>query len=173
VYIEAVKLSAKVDYAVRAALELAAAGDEPVKSEHIARAQDIPPRFLENILMEMRQAGLLHSQRGADGGYWLARPASDITVADVMRVEAGNLADIHGERPEAVRYGGNAECLRDVWVAARTVYRSVLEHVTLADIVAGELPQEICELTSRPDTWRSHWPPAAAAEAAAAEAEAS
>lgn len=169
-YIEAVKLSAKVDYAVRAALELAAAGDEPVKSEHIARAQDIPPRFLENILMEMRQAGLLHSQRGADGGYWLARPASDITVADVMRVEAGNLADIHGERPEAVRYQGNAERLRDVWVAARTVYRDVLEHVTLADIVAGDLPSEICELTSRPDTWRSHWPPSAGAEAAAAKA---
>lgn len=155
------KLSAKVDYAVRAALELAAAGDQSVKGEQIARAQDIPPRFLENILGDLRQAGLVHSQRGTDGGYRLARPASEITVADVMRIEAGNLADIHGERPEEVRYHGPAERLRDVWVAARTTYRALLERVTLADIVAGELPDEVVEITSRPDSWRSHWPPKA------------
>ena len=153
------KLSAKVDYAVRAALELAAAGDRAVKGEQIAHAQDIPPRFLENILGDLRQAGLVHSQRGAEGGYRLARPAQEITVADVMRIEAGNLADIHGERPESVRYHGPAERLRDVWVAARTSYRAVLEQVTLADIVAGELPQSIVDITGRPDSWRSHWPP--------------
>lgn len=154
------KLSAKVDYAVRAALELAAAaGDGPVKSERIARAQEIPPRFLENILTDLRHAGLVHSQRGADGGFWLARPASDITIADVIRAEEGNLADIHGERPEHVRYEGPSERLRDVWVAARAAYRSVLESVTLADVVAGELPEPVRVLTDEPDTWRSHWPP--------------
>lgn len=160
------KLSAKVDYAVRAALELAAAGDHSLKGEQIASAQDIPPRFLENILGDLRQAGLVHSQRGTEGGYRLARPASEITVADVMRIEAGNLADIHGERPEEVRYQGAAERLRDVWVAARTSYRAMLEKVTLADIVSGDLPPEILAITSQPDAWRSHWPPTAAHEKA-------
>ena len=155
------KLSAKVDYAVRAALELAAAGDCALKGDQIARAQDIPPRFLENILGDLRQAGLVHSQRGSDGGYRLARPAHEITVADVMRIEAGNLADIHGERPEEVRYQGAAERLRDVWVAARTTYRALLEQVTLADVVSGELPAPVIEINSDPDSWRSHWPPAA------------
>ena len=153
------KLSANVDYAVRAALELAAAGDQAVKGEQIAHAQDIPPRFLENILGDLRQAGLVHSQRGAEGGYRLARPADEITIADVMRIEAGNLADIHGERPESVHYHGAAEQLRDVWVAARTAYRAVLEQVTLAEVVSGRLPREILDITRDPDSWRSHWPP--------------
>jgi Rrf2 family protein len=156
-----VKLSAKVDYAVRAALELAAAADNgPVKSERIATAQDIPARFLENILTDLRHAGLVHSQRGADGGFWLARPPSEITVADVIRAEEGNLADIHGERPEQVQYPGASERLRDVWVAARAAYRQVLEGVTLEDIASGDLPDHVRELTDRPDTWESHWPPA-------------
>ena len=158
------KLSAKVDYAVRAALELAAAhGQGPVKAEEIARAQGIPPRFLENILVELRRGGLINSQRGAEGGFWLAREPGEITVADVMRAEEGNLAGVRGSRPEEVHYGGAAEHLRDVWVAARASYRSILESVTLAHIVDGTLPEEVAALVAKPDTWRSHWPAAGVA----------
>ena len=141
------RVSAKVDYALRAALELAAAGDGPTKGERISQAQDIPLKFLENILLELRHGGLVQSQRGADGGYWLARPAEEIKLADVIRA---------GSRPEVVEYAGPAAKLQDVWVALRANMRAVLEELTLADVASGELPPEIVEITAQPEAWESH-----------------
>ncbi len=117
------RVSAKADYAIRAALELAAAGDGPVKGDRIAKAQEIPPNFLENILGDLRNAGLVASRRGADGGYWLARPAEEISLADVIRAVDGPLANVRGVRSEQVAYTGSAERLRDVWVAVRASLR--------------------------------------------------
>ncbi|MGZ4381649.1 MAG: RrF2 family transcriptional regulator [Gaiellaceae bacterium] len=131
------RVSAKVDYAVRAAIELAvAAGEGPLKGERIATAQSIPPKFLENILLDLRHAGLVASQRGTEGGYWLARPPEEITVADVIRAVEGPIASVRGVRPDELEYTGSAEPLRDVWLDLRTALRGVLEHVTLADLVA-------------------------------------
>ena len=129
------RVSAKVDYAVRAAIELAvAAGEGPLKGERIATAQGIPPKFLENILLDLRHAGLVSSQRGAEGGYWLARPPGEITVADIIRAVEGPIASVRGVRPDELEYTGSAEPLRDVWLELRTALRGVLEHVTLADL---------------------------------------
>ena len=150
------RVSAKADYAVRAAVELAAAGDGPVKGERIAQAQSIPPNFLENILSDLRIAGLVASRRGQEGGYWLAQPAERISVADVIRAVDGPLANVRGIRPEQVEYGGTAEPLRDVWVAVRASLRNVLEHVTLADLARGELPGVVRTLTRDPDAWTAH-----------------
>jgi Rrf2 family protein len=146
-----VKISAKADYAVRAAAELAAAGEGPVKGEALATAQAIPQNFLENILTDLRHAGLVKSQRGADGGYRLARPAADVTVADVIRAVDGPLASVRGEAPENVSYVGAAAPLADVWIAVRASLRQVVEHVTLADLAAGEVPGEIARLAEDPD----------------------
>jgi len=131
-----VRVSAKVDYALRAASELAAAGGGPVKGDRLATAQGIPPKFLENILIELRHAGLVASQRGADGGYRLARPAAEITVADVIRAVEGPIASVRGSRPDEVSYVGPAAPLRDVWIELRAAMRGVLETTTLADLVA-------------------------------------
>ena len=120
------RISAKADYAVRAAVELAAAGEGPTKGEAIAGAQAIPVKFLENILADLRHAGLVRSQRGVDGGYWLARPADEITVADVIRAVEGPLASIRGRRPEEVRYEGSSSPLVDVWIAVRASLRDVV-----------------------------------------------
>ena len=147
------KVSAKADYAVRAAVELAAAGAGPVKGDRVARAQEIPLNFLENILVDLRNAGLVASKRGADGGYWLARPAEEITLADVIRAVDGPLANVRGVRPEALVFAGSAEPLRDVWVAVRASLRGVLEQVTLADLAAGRLPGNVRELAADPDAW--------------------
>lgn len=148
------RISAKTDYAVRAAVELAAVRDElPLKSERIAQAQGIPLRFLENILVQMRQGGIVVSRRGAEGGYRLADPPDQITVADVIRAIDGPLAAVAGERPEKLGFDGTAEPLRDVWVAVRASLRDVLEHVTLADLAAGELPEAVRSRTSDPDAW--------------------
>ena len=125
-----VKVSAKSDYAVRALLELAQAGDGPVKGEQLAQSQDIPLKFLENILGDLRHAGLVRSQRGAEGGYWLARPADEITLAEIIRAVEGPLANVRGVRPDAITYQGAAEPLKDVWIAVRASLRSVLEAVT-------------------------------------------
>lgn len=151
------RVSAKVDYALRAAAELAAAqGEGPVKGEVISRAQGIPLKFLENILLELRHAELVHSQRGTEGGYWLARPASEITLADVIRAVEGPLANVRGVRPEAVAYQGAAEPLREVWVAVRASLRGVLESVTLGDLAAGTLPDSVRALVADPDAWLPH-----------------
>jgi Rrf2 family protein len=151
------RVSAKADYAVRAMVELAAAGDgEPVKGEQIADAQGIPLRFLENILAELRHQGLVQSRRGAEGGYWLTRAADEITIAEVIRAVEGPLASVRGERPEEMTYEGDAAPLQLVWVALRSNIRAVLERVTLADVVADELPPQVIELTARPDVWEPH-----------------
>ncbi len=150
------RLSAKADYAVRAMAELAAAGEGPVKGDRIAKAQRIPPKFLENILLDLKHAGLVQSQRGAEGGYWLARAGDTITLAEVIRAVDGPLANVHGLRPEALEYEGPAEPLREVWVAVRASLRAVLESVTLADLAAGKLPAAVAELTRAPDAWSPH-----------------
>jgi Rrf2 family protein len=152
-----VRVSAKTDYALRAALELAAAPDEkPMKGERIATAQAIPLRFLENILMQLRHAGLVESRRGAEGGYRLARPAADVTLADVIRAIDGPLAGVSGARPETLEFTGVAEPLRDVWIAVRASLRGVLEGVTLADVAGGGLPQHVRELVADEDAWVPH-----------------
>ena len=152
----AVRVSAKVDYALRAVAELAAAGEGPVKGERIAKAQEIPLKFLENILLDLRHAGLVRSQRGTEGGYWLARPADEIALAVVIRAVEGPLANVRGIRPDELEYGGSAARLRDVWIAVRATLRSVLEHVTVADLARGELPAEVAALTQDPEAWRPH-----------------
>lgn len=150
------RISAKTDYAVRAVVELAAAGaddEHPVKSERLATAQGIPLRFLENILMQLRQAGIVVSRRGAEGGYRLAKPPEEITVADVIRAIDGPLAGVGGERPEKLTFPGAAAPLRDVWVAVRASLRDVLEHVTLAELANGDLPEAVKSHTEDPDAW--------------------
>jgi Rrf2 family protein len=152
-----VRITAKADYAVRAAAELAAAeGTGPIKGERIATAQDIPLKFLENILSELRTAGLVASRRGAEGGYWLDRPASEVTVADVLRAVEGPLASIRGTGPERLSYGGAAQALPQMWVALRSSLRIVLEGVTLADLASGELPARVTALADEPDAWVKH-----------------
>lgn len=153
------RVSAKADYAVRAVIELAASSspDSPVKGTVVSKAQKIPLRFLENILNELRHAGIVQSQRGSEGGYWLARTPDDITVAEIIRAVEGPLASVRGERPEDLEYRGDAEPLRDVWVALRANIRQVLESVTLADVVAGELPPQVSELVvGHPEAWEPH-----------------
>ena len=151
----AVRITARVDYAVRAALELAAVVPDTLTADRIAMAQGIPARFLQAILGDLQHARLVTSQRGRDGGYRLALPPSEISIARVMRVEQGFLAEVHGKRPEDVAYPGAAETLASVWVAAREGYRRVLEEVTLADVVAGKLPAHAAELVALEDAWRS------------------
>jgi Rrf2 family protein len=151
-----VRVSAKADYALRATIELAAAGEGPVKGERIAQAQEIPLKFLENILGDLRHAGIVRSQRGAEGGYWLARPAEEITVADVVRAVEGPIANVRGLGPESVEYAGSAERLREVWIAVRANLRAVLEHVTLADVAQRDLPHSVEELARDPDAWQPH-----------------
>jgi Rrf2 family protein len=151
------RVSAKVDYAVRAGAELAAAaGHGPVKGERVAQAQEIPLKFLENILLDLKHAGLVQSQRGAEGGYWLARSPEEITLAEVIRAVEGPIANVRGERPEQVEYSGAAEQLREVWIAVRGNLRAVLEHVTLADLAAGRLPDDVARIAADPDAWLPH-----------------
>ncbi|HSS82078.1 MAG TPA: Rrf2 family transcriptional regulator [Gaiellaceae bacterium] len=151
------RVSAKVDYAVRAGAELAAAaGRGPVKGDTIAQAQKIPLKFLENILLDLKHAGLVQSQRGAEGGYWLAKEPAEISLADVIRAVEGPIANVRGERPEQVEYAGAAEPLREVWIAVRGNLRAVLESVTLADVAAGQLPDEVSRIAADPDAWQPH-----------------
>ena len=150
------RISAKVDYAVRAAVELAAADEGPVKGERISAAQDIPLKFLENILGELKHAGLVRSQRGTEGGYWLARGAEEVTIADVIRAVEGPLASVRGEAAEAIKFSGSAEPLGKLWVAVRANLREVLEAVTLADVASGRLPPQIDKITSDPSAWVTH-----------------
>jgi Rrf2 family protein len=148
-----VRTTAKADYAIRAAAELAAAADGPVKAERIAQAQAIPLKFLENILVDLKHAGIVQSQRGPEGGYRLAVPAEEVALADVIRAVEGPLANVRGQSPDQLEYEGSAERLREVWVAVRASLRSVLEQVTLADLARGELPPHVVELTKDPEAW--------------------
>ncbi|MBX6390908.1 MAG: Rrf2 family transcriptional regulator [Frankia sp.] len=147
------QISARADYALRALLTLAASDGGLVKGEVLAAAQDLPLRFLENILTDLRRAGLVTSRRGAEGGYQLARPANEIDVATVIRATDGPLAGVRGQRPEEVSYDGAAKHLQDVWIAVRVSLRQVLESVTLADIVSGELPEIVRESGRVPGAW--------------------
>ena len=135
------RVSAKVDYALRATAELAAAQLEtdqagPIKGERLAASQQIPLNFLENILLELRRSGIVASQRGAEGGYWLAKPPAEVSLADVIRAVEGPIATVRGSRPEEVDYVGAAAALREVWIELRTSMRAVLEETSLADLVA-------------------------------------
>ena len=148
------RVSAKVDYALRAGAQLAAAtSDGPQKGDHIARAQNIPLKFLENILLDLKHAGIVQSHRGPDGGYRLAVPAEEVALADVIRAVEGPLANVRGQSPDQLEYEGSAERLREVWVAVRASLRSVLEQVTLADLAGGKLPPHVVELTKDPEAW--------------------
>jgi Rrf2 family protein len=147
-----VRVTAKVDYALRALVELAADGGT-VKGDRLAQAQGIPLKFLENILAELRRAGLVGSQRGADGGYRLQRVADKISVADVIRAVEGPLADVHGTPPESLDPPGVAAPVREVWLATRAALRSVLEVVTVADIATKDLPPVVTALLADPDAW--------------------
>lgn len=153
------QVSAKIDYALRAAAELARAAAEetgPVKGETISESQGIPKKFMENILHDLKRSGIVRTRRGASGGYWLALPAEEISLADIIRAIEGPLANVRGEWPEAVEYSGAAEHLQEVWIAVRANLRAVLESVTLADLVEGELPTPITELTRDPEAWVHH-----------------
>ena len=148
------RISAKADYAVRAAIELAAATDEkPVKAERIATAQGIPLNFLENILGELRHAGIVRSHRGAEGGFRLAKPATELTIADIIRAVEGPLASVRGGPPEEAEYPGAAASLPRVWIAVRANLRRVMEHITVADIAGGQLPKSIDKLAEDPEAW--------------------
>lgn len=148
------RISAKADYAVRAVVELAAASDEkPIKAERIANAQGIPLNFLENILGELRHAGIVRSQRGAEGGFRLAKPAEDVTVADVIRAVEGPLASVRGGPPEDAEYGGAASELPTVWIAVRANLRRVVERVTIAELSRGDLPEDVLALAKDPGAW--------------------
>ncbi len=146
------RLTAKADYAVRAAVELAASEGQLVKADDLARRQDIPRQFLDNILLDLRRAGIVTTQRGSEGGSRLARPASSVNVADVMRAIEGPLAAVRDLRPEQLEYEGAAADLPKVWIAVRASLRAVLEHVTLADVAQGRLPQRSnsCSPTQMP-----------------------
>jgi len=151
------QVSAKTDYALRAVLELASsAGDRPRPVEELAQAQEIPVSFLKNILVQLRSAGVVRSRRGPDGGYQLARPADQLSLADVIRAVEGPLVGVRGERPEAVSYGGPAESLREVWIAVRVSLREVLEEVTVADVASGNLPNAVLTLTKQYEAWKPH-----------------
>ena len=148
------RISAKADYAVRAAVELAAASDEkPVKAERIATAQDIPLNFLENILGELRHAGIVRSHRGAEGGFRLAKSAELVTIADIIRAVEGPLASVRGGPPEEAEYPGASAALPRVWIAVRASLRGVVERVTVADVAHGRLPKAVDKLAEDPEAW--------------------
>ncbi len=150
------RVSAKADYAVRAMVELAGSAEEaPMKGELVASSQGIPVRFLENILAELRHAGLVHSRRGADGGYWLARPADEIALADIIRAVDGPLATVRGEPADELEYADGLAALQQVWIALRANIREILEAVTLADVAGGELPERILGIASQPGVWQT------------------
>lgn len=156
------RTTAKVDYAVRAAIELARAyptdGSRatPLTRQAIADAQDIPSKFLEHILADLKRSQLVGSVRGADGGYWLNRPPAEISMADLIRAAEGPLADVRGERPDALDYPEDLEVLQRAWIAVRANLRAVLEHVSLADLRDGKLPPEVDALAADPEAWIVH-----------------
>jgi Rrf2 family protein len=154
------RLSARVDYALRAVVELAAEGGNgrdpavrPVTADRLATAQGIPPKFLESILLQLRRGGVVTAQRGPEGGYRLARPAGEISLAEIIRVIDGPLANVRGQRPEALGYQGAAVALQDVWIALRASERQILELVTVADVVDGDLPERVRDLVADPRAW--------------------
>jgi Rrf2 family protein len=149
-------VTAKADYAVRAVIELAdSKQDAPRKVDDVAQSQGIPVSFLENILTQLRSSGIVRSQRGPEGGYWLARPPSEVNLAQVIRAVEGPLVGVRGQRPEEIEYVGSSESLQQVWIALRSNLRKVLENVTVADVSAGKLPKEVMALTKGEDAWET------------------
>jgi Rrf2 family protein len=149
-------VTAKADYAIRAVVELAVSSQEsPRKVDELAQAQNIPVSFLENILTQLRSSGIVRSQRGPEGGYWLARPSDEVNLAQIIRAVEGPLVGVRGQRPEELEYVGSAESLQQVWIALRANLRKVLEHVTIADIAAGKLPKEVIVLTREEEAWQT------------------
>jgi Rrf2 family protein len=149
-----VRISAKADYAVRAAIALAALEDgKPVKAERVADEQDIPLNFLENILNQLKAGGIVVSQRGPEGGSRLARPAAEISLADVIRAVEGPLASVRGVTPESLETTGSAHALKPVWIALRANIRAVLEATSLADVASGDLPEIVEQLGRDPEAW--------------------
>jgi Rrf2 family protein len=149
-------VTAKADYAVRAVVELSGSSqDAPRKVDEVAQAQGIPVSFLENILTQLRSSGMVRSQRGPEGGYWLAQPPEEINLAQIIRAVEGPLVGVRGQRPEEIEYVGSAESLQQVWVALRASLRKVLEHVTVADVAAGRLPKDIIALTKQEEAWET------------------
>ena len=149
-------VTAKADYAVRAVVELADSSQgSPRKVDEVAQAQSIPVSFLENILTQLRSSGIVRSQRGPEGGYWLARPPEEVNLADIIRAVEGPLVGVRGQRPEEIEYSGSAEALQKVWIALRANLRKVLEHVTVAELAAGTLPDDVLELTRQEEAWQT------------------
>jgi len=149
-------VTAKADYAVRAVIELAGSGQgSPRKVDEVAQAQGIPVSFLENILTQLRSSGIVRSQRGPEGGYWLAQPPEQVNLAQVIRAVEGPLVGVRGQRPEEVEYTGSAESLQQVWIALRANLRKVLEHVTVDQVAAGKLPSEVLALTREEEAWHT------------------
>jgi len=148
-----VHISARVEYALRALCTLAARNGEALTAEELANAQGLPVRFLRAILNELRRVGIVTSQRGNEGGYQLARPPSEITVGEVFRRLEGPLAEVRGNRPESATYEAAAEHLQAVWVAVRACLRSVLDEVTLDQVVSGDLPEHVQRMLEEPDAW--------------------
>ena len=146
------QIPAKADYAIRALLTLAASEDS-ISAEHLAEEQGLPAKFLGAILSDLRRGGMVTSQRGPEGGFKLARDPDQIMIADILRVVSGPMAGVRGMRPETLEYGGEATHLRDVWVAVRASLREVLEHVTLGQVLRGELPAAVTRFTDDPDAW--------------------
>lgn len=147
------RVSAKADYAVRAAAELAASPDGPVKGERLADSQDIPLQFLEHILLDLKHSGIVRARRGAKGGYWLAKPAEEVSIAEVIRAVEGPIAHVQSAPPESITYTGSAKELQNVWIAVRASLREVLESTSLAVLVSGNLPEHVRKLADDKDAW--------------------
>jgi Rrf2 family protein len=137
-----VRLSGRIDYAIRAAVELAARG-EVVKLDDIAEAQSLPTEYVRSAMRDLRRSGIVASRRGHDGGYLLAKDAGSISLADIIRSVDGPLTEVRGERPDVVRYTGAATPLKDVWLALRASERLILEAVSLRDVTSGHLPDAV------------------------------
>jgi Rrf2 family protein len=151
------QIPAKAEYAIRALLTLAASTTS-LSAEHLAQEQELPSKFLGAIMSDLRRGGLVTSQRGPEGGFRLARSADEIMIADILRVVSGPLAGVRGMRPETLEYEGEATHLRDVWVAVRAALREVLEHVTLAQVLRGDLPTSVTRFSDDPDAWITRHP---------------
>jgi Rrf2 family protein len=148
-----VHITARADYAVRAVIQLAALPGRTATRHHLAEAQEIPGKFLETILGDLRRAGILEAQRGASGGYHLAADPADLTLAELIRAAEGPLAAVRGMPPEDTSYPGPAAPLTEVWVAVRASLRDVLEQTTVADVLSGQLPARVRQLLEQPDSW--------------------
>ena len=149
-----VQISARGDYAVRAALSLAKAHPSLMSAQAIAQDQDMPRKFLEAVLADLRRAGVVRAQRGAEGGYTLSQPPRDVTVGQILRAVDGPLAGVRGMRPEETKYSGAAENLPNLWVAVRSAVREVLDEVSLPELLSGRMPAHVRKLTTRPDAWQ-------------------